>query len=84
MPPSPPPCDLAVLGFAVRAGGRRDSAVPIVQNEGMVHVPQPMIEDLRHELAEFKNASGAAWASAAVHLAGAVEALLDETEPSLD
>jgi hypothetical protein len=56
----------------------------MVQDGGMVHVPQPVIEDLRQELAQFKNASGAAWASAAVHLAGAVEALLDQTEPSLD
>jgi hypothetical protein len=47
---------------------------------GMVHVPQPMIEDLRHELASFKTASGAYWACAAVQLAGAVEALLDETD----
>jgi hypothetical protein len=53
----------------------------MVQDGGMVHVPQPVIEDLRQELATFKNASGAAWASAAVHLAGAVEALLDQTEP---
>jgi len=39
-----------------------------------------MIEDLRQELATFKQASGAAWASAAMHLAGAVEALLDQAE----
>lgn len=46
----------------------------------MVYVPPPMIEDLRHELATFKQASGAAWACAAMHLAGAVEALLDEAD----
>ncbi len=52
----------------------------VSENGGMVYVPSPMIEELRNELATFKRASGADWASAAVHLAGVVEALLDEAD----
>lgn len=77
MPPSPPPCKTA-------ATPGRAFIDSIVQNGSMVHVPKPMIEDLRHELATFKTASGAYWACAAVHLAGAVEALLDETDSGQD
>ncbi|MFN8073558.1 MAG: hypothetical protein U0R66_17375 [Mycobacterium sp.] len=46
----------------------------------MTYVPSPVLEELRVELATFKQASGADWASAAMHLAGAVEALLDEAD----
>ncbi len=59
-------------------------AAAVVQNGPMVHVPKPMIEDLRHELASFKTASGAHWMCAAAQLAGAVEALLDETDCGQD
>ena len=46
----------------------------------MVNVPAPILDELRNELATFKQASGAHWVSAAVHLAGVVEALLDEAD----
>ncbi len=77
MPLLPRPCEAADTPGRVSIG-------PIVQNGLMVHVPKPMIEDLRHELASFKTASGAYWACAAVQLAGAVEALLDETDCGQD
>ncbi|EUA17437.1 hypothetical protein MAHJHV30_34310 [Mycobacterium avium subsp. hominissuis] len=46
----------------------------------MPNVSEPAIADLRAELLSFKQASGAQWACAAVQLAGAVEALLEEAE----
>ena len=46
----------------------------------MFRVSEAAIEDLRAELAGFKQASGAQWACAAVQLAVAVEALLDEAQ----
>jgi hypothetical protein len=48
----------------------------------MIFVPEAVIEDLRRELVCFKQASGARWAAAAMQLAGAVEALLEEAEPT--
>lgn len=50
----------------------------------MVSVPVPLLEDLRNELVSFKTATGAHWAPAAVQLAGAVEALLDEADAGDD
>jgi len=52
----------------------------MVQDDEMVYVPSPMIEELRRELVAFKQASGAGWACAAMQLAGAVEALIDEAD----
>ncbi|MCV6991822.1 MULTISPECIES: hypothetical protein [Mycobacterium avium complex (MAC)] len=46
----------------------------------MPNVSEPVIADLRAELLSFKQASGAQWACAAVQLAGAVEALLEDAE----
>ncbi len=46
----------------------------------MLSVPEPFIEDLRKELACFKQASGAQWAPAAMQLAGAVEGLLEQAD----
>lgn len=46
----------------------------------MPNVSESALADLRAELCSFKQASGAHWACAAVQLAGAAEALLDEAE----
>ena len=46
----------------------------------MPNVSERIIADLRAELSSFRHATGAQWACAANHLAGAVEALLEETE----
>jgi len=46
----------------------------------MPTVSQPALADLRAELRSFKEASGPQWAYAAAHLAGAVEALLEDAE----
>ena len=46
----------------------------------MPNVSEPVLTDLRAVLLSFKEASGAQWACAAVQLAGAVEALLDDVD----
>ena len=68
-----------VTGVNSRAP-RRDMPYRMGQDDGMVYVPSPMIEELRRELVAFKQASGAWWACAAMQLAGAVEALIDEAD----
>lgn len=47
----------------------------------MARVSDEMLREVRRELAQFKQASGHQSAYAAAHLAGAVEALLEEAEP---
>ena len=47
----------------------------------MARVSDEMLREVRRELAQFKQAPGHQSAYAAAHLAGAVEALLGETEP---
>lgn len=46
----------------------------------MARVSDEMLAEVRRELAQFKAASGYQSAYAAAHLAGAVEALLDEAD----
>lgn len=79
MPPSPQRCEPRATGVTTHRT-RRDMPFAMGQNGGMIYVPSPMIEELRNELATFKRASGADWACAAMHLAGVVEALLDEAD----
>ncbi len=55
-------------------------AASLRENAWVPHVSEPAIADLRAELLSFKQASGAQWACAAVQLAGAVEALLEDAE----
>jgi ferredoxin-thioredoxin reductase catalytic subunit len=52
----------------------------VVVRSDMAWVSDEMLAEVRRELAQFKAASGHQSAYAAAHLAGVVEALLDEAD----